>query len=141
MITMHTARTNLEKFIEERAKQVSSERNEAETRFHIIDYIIEHCLDWSRSEIEVERHERGKFTDYELGLPRIAILEAKREGIVFEVPAGTNKLKIDMPSLCAMSPEAKEAIIQAQEYCGKRGVPIGIVSNGHQFIAFLALRI
>lgn len=141
MITMHTARTNLENLIvEERAKQVSPDRNEAETRFHIIDYIIEHCLDWSRSEIEVERHERGKFTDYELGSPRIAILEAKREGIVFEIPAGTNKLKIDMPSLCAMSPEAKEAIVQAQEYCGKRGVPIGIVSNGHQFIAFLASR-
>jgi len=139
---MHTARVNLEKLISEEAS-LGGEliRNEAETRFHIIDYIIENCLDWNRSDIEVERHERGKFTDYELGSPRIAILEAKREGIVFEIPAGSSKkLKIDLPSLCAMSEETKEAIVQAQEYCGKRGVPIAIVSNGHQIIAFLASR-
>jgi len=142
VITMHTARGNLEKLIAaETSRGGELIRNEAETRFHIIDYIIEHCLDWNRSDIEVERHERGKFTDYELGSPRIAILEAKREGIVFEIPAGNSKsLKVDLPSLCAMSGEAKEAIVQAQEYCGKRGVPIALVSNGHQTIAFLASR-
>lgn len=141
MITMHTARGNLEKLIaDENSQQGGLARNEAETRFHIIDYLVEHCLDWSRSDIEVERYERGKFTDYELGSPRIAILEAKREGIVFTIPAGSSRLKIDLPSLCAMSTETKEAIVQAQEYCGKRGVPIAIVSNGHQTIAFLASR-
>jgi len=39
-----------------------------------------------------------------------------------------------------MSPETEETIDQAIYYCHQRGVPIGIVSNGHQYIIFIASR-
>ncbi len=118
-----------------------TDRNEAQTRFHIIDTLLETCLGWSRVDIEVEKAERQKFTDYELGAPRLAILEAKREGRAFDLPATLSKsLLVDLPSICTSSHEAKEAIEQAQEYCSRRGVAIAIVTNGHQYICFLASR-
>lgn len=114
--------------------------NEAQTRFHIIDKILFDCLGWDRTEVEVENNEDTKFTDYELGKPRVAIVEAKREGVAFEIPAESDKLVRDLRSIMRLSSEAKEAITQAQSYCSKRGVPIAIVTNGHQFISFLASR-
>lgn len=120
----------------------SSNMNEAQTRFHIIDKVLFECLGWDRdSNVEVEKSEHGQFTDYELGKPRLAILEAKREGNAFSFPASTtNGLMSDLKSLMRMNGDIKEAIEQAQDYCGKRGVPIAIVSNGHQYIMFLASR-
>lgn len=119
----------------------SSDMNEAQTRFHIIDKVIFDCLAWDRDEVEVEKSEGGKFTDYELGRPRLAILEAKREGVVFKIPAGLSKTLVsDLPSIMKISESASSAIKQAQGYCSQRGVPIAIVSNGHQYIVFLASR-
>ncbi|EAQ96887.1 hypothetical protein [Congregibacter litoralis] len=118
-----------------------SNMNEAQTRFHIIDRVLFHCLGWSKDVVEVENHEERKFTDYELGSPRSAVLEAKREGTFFEIPASLSKnLTIDLDSIMKLSADASEAIKQAQGYCSQRGIPIAIVSNGHQYIAFLASR-
>lgn len=117
--------------------------NEAQTRFHIIDRVLFDCFGWCRdTEVNIEVSEEQKFTDYELGKPkRLAILEAKREGTQFEIPAGTaNKLITDIRSIIRVSPAAKEAIFQAQSYCSQRGTPVAIVSNGHQYIAFLGSR-
>ncbi len=125
------------------AKEASTncDKNEAQTRFHLIDTVLFECLGWGKADVEVEKYERSQFTDYELGKPRSAILEAKREGEVFDVPAGVSaKLTTDIPSLMAVSQAASEAIQQAQDYCSKRGVPIAVVSNGHQYILFLASR-
>jgi len=120
---------------------LNTDKNEAQTRFHIIDKVLFECLGWSRDEVEVEKSENRKFSDYELGKPRMAILEAKREGQSFEIPAGiSKKLTTDLPSLMKISPEASSAITQAQEYCSKRGVPVAVVSNGHQYIVYLASR-
>ncbi|HAS22764.1 MAG TPA: hypothetical protein DCR51_06410, partial [Idiomarina loihiensis] len=70
-----------------------------------------------------------------------AILEAKREGKTFEIPAGPSKSLIsDLPSIIKLDADSSDAIKQAQEYCSQRGVPIAIVSNGHQYIVFLASR-
>lgn len=119
----------------------NTDMNEAQTRFHIIDKVLFECLGWSRDEVEVEKSEQRKFTDYELGRPRLAILEAKREGKTFEIPAGLSKSLIsDLPSIMKISEDAASAIKQAQEYCSQRGVAIAIVTNGHQYIVFLASR-
>ncbi|WP_347254193.1 hypothetical protein [Leminorella grimontii] len=113
--------------------------NEAQTRFHILDRVVIDCLNWSRDVIQVEKCEDRKFTDYELGIPRQVVWEAKREGQVFTIPAGlSSKLIMDIPSLCAGGNELKYAVEQAQNYCSRRGAPIAVVSNGHQFIAFIA---
>lgn len=114
--------------------------NEAQTRFHIIDRILRLCLAWTDEITEVETYESNGYTDYELGKPRIAILEAKREGVHFEIPPGGNKKKISLHSLMANSAETKAAINQVQSYCSIRGVPIAIICNGHQLIGFLASR-
>lgn len=117
-------------------------KNEAQTRFSIIDSLITDCLGWSKDNIAVEKHENGNgYTDYELGRPRSVIWEAKKEGAVFELPAGSLKSrKVPIASLCLVSLEAKEAIEQAQGYCARRGVQIAVVTNGHQLIAYLATR-
>jgi hypothetical protein len=116
--------------------------NEAETRFHFIDRFIIECLGWRRDEIRVEKREDRTYTDYELGLPRRAIWEAKREGRSFELPATFgHKITADLPSLLALGSEVAEAIGQVQTYCIRRGVETAVLTNGRQLIAFLATRV
>lgn len=140
MTSLASGEDNLKNLID--SLDSNTDLNEAQTRFHILDQILFNCLGWDReNEVEVEKFENGKFTDYELGKPRLAILEAKREGEVFELPAGVEaSLKTDLKSLTKTNEITKQAIEQAQKYCSSRGVAIAIVSNGHQFIIFLASR-
>lgn len=138
MLNLSEGKENLHKLISTLSSHNSM--NEAQTRFHIIDEVIINCLGWE-GEIEVEKYENNGFTDYELGKPRIAILEAKKEGVAFKIPVGHfNKNVISLKSLIEFCSEAKYAIEQVQKYASQRGVPIAIVSNGQQFIAFLASR-
>ena len=54
--------------------------NEAETRFQIIDRIIVDCLGWPLESVRLEQSQKGRaYSDYELGNPRCAIWEAKRQ--------------------------------------------------------------
>lgn len=114
-------------------------RNEAQTRHHIINKIITNVLAWPEDQIEVEDYEQKTFTDYELGSPRQVIVEAKREGRTFEIPAGlSNKSIIEIPTLLKSNEDLKDAICQVQHYCASRGTPIAIATNGHQYISFIA---
>jgi predicted type IV restriction endonuclease len=116
--------------------------NEAETRFQIIDRIIVECLGWPREVVRLEQQIEGRlYSDYELGIPRHAIWEAKRENRTFELPAtGTPKLSRDIPSILALGGEAALAIAQVQQYSSRQGVEVAVATNGHQLIAFLASR-
>jgi GTPase SAR1 family protein len=116
--------------------------NEAQTRFHLIDFIIKECLGWE-GDVEVEQYEQANgFTDYELGKPRKLVVEAKREGVPFQIPAGiSSRLTMPLKSLVQGNVELKAAIEQSISYCSNRGVPIAVVTNGHQYIAFLASRV
>ena len=115
--------------------------NEAETRFQFIDRIIVECLGWPKDSIRLEQHKDGKRTDYELGRPRQAIWEAKKESRTFDLPADpSRRLVADISSLVALGGEAQEALEQVQRYCSDRGVEIGVATNGHQLVAFLATR-
>ena len=118
------------------------DRNEAQTRFDIIDKVLFDCLDWSREETKVERSFDGKYTDYELGRKKLAVVEAKKEGLSFKIPSGTIKNnKIKLSTLFSLEKSnIKEAVIQAKDYCSERGIQYGIVTNGHQYICFLASR-
>ena len=139
MLTLAQGEAKLLELIERQPNQKNM--NEAQTRFYIIDTLLFDCLGWGKDDVVVEKYERQQFTDYELGKPRIAVLEAKRESIGFEIPAGLSaELITDIPSLMRISKEVKEAIEQVRDYCAKRGVPVAIVSNGHQYILFLASR-
>lgn len=117
--------------------------NEAETRAHIIDKIIKNCLGWPDDMLSfrVEVSHEGKYSDYELGHPKRAIWEAKKEGTTFELPADTeSSILCDIKSIISLDEEADKAIRQVKGYCSDRGVEIAVATNGHQLIAFLASR-
>ena len=130
---------NALKEIEELFRDSDKIRNEAQTRHHIINKIIYDVLDWPEDQVEVEDYEQKTFTDYQLGKPRQVIIEAKREGRTFEIPAGLSRKNIiDISSLLKSNEDLKGAIEQVQLYCSTRGTPIAIATNGHQYISFVA---
>jgi predicted type IV restriction endonuclease len=116
-------------------------RNEAQTRLELIDRLLFDCLGWDKEDCSVEESYEGTYADYILGRPeRLAVLEAKREGVTFELPAGFGRR---MCKLSVVSDSAKgvaQALGQALGYCQQRGIGVAIVSNGHQLVAFLASR-
>ncbi|TQL30715.1 hypothetical protein FB443_11052 [Vibrio crassostreae] len=139
--SLHEARDLLKSLID-KLKEQNADFNESQTRFHIIDVVVKQCLNWE-GQIEVEQHEsENGFTDYELGLPRKVVIEAKRESIGFEIPVGRNlRYTLPIKTLIQSNTPLKSAMQQAQNYCSNRGVPIAIVTNGHQYVAFIATRV
>lgn len=116
-------------------------RNEATTRFHLIDTLLYQCLGWAKQDCYVEEPHEGEFSDYTFFAPRrIMILEAKKEGDYFEVPAGKVALTYRIKSLWQGNDGLKAAMKQVASYCQERGIPLGAFSNGHQMVAFLAAR-
>ncbi|MDD7833833.1 hypothetical protein [Paenarthrobacter sp. AB444] len=118
-------------------------RNEAETRFHIIDTVLTQVLQWPRDWIHVEQKTDSGYTDYELGeAGTVLIIEAKREGTIFSLPSSTTKGIHRIPPLLrdSSNKELNEAMTQVMTYCSSRGVAPAIVTNGQQWVAFLASR-
>ncbi len=120
------------------------QRNEATTRLHLIDRILFDCLGWSRDDAILEESQGQEYADYTLLLgpsrKRVLIVEAKKEGNYFELPAGNNRIEYSLPVLMRDYPNLKSALEQAAGYCQSRGVPFGAVSNGRQIVAFVATR-
>lgn len=122
-------------------KTVAASRNEATTRLHLIDQLFFECLAWSKFHTVVEEQYGGEYADYSFAVFRpVLIVEAKREGNYFELPAGVDRLEYSIPSLTRDYPSLKQALEQATGYCQRRGVPFGAVTNGHQMVAFVANR-
>lgn len=118
-------------------------RNEATTRLHLIDSLLFECFGWDCSECRAEERYDGKYTDYSFHCPEcLFILEAKKEGLYFELPVGPSRLIYDI-SFFKKQRRGKgiyKAIKQAIEYCQSRGTPYGGVCNGHQLIVFIGSR-
>ena len=116
-------------------------RNEATTRLQLVDELLFDCLGWDKSECESEDSFGGTYADYTLGNPqRLLVVEAKKEEIHFEVPAGFSALTLRISRFKEDAPDVYGAIVQAMGYCQTRGVPFGAVCNGHQIVAFLSSR-
>jgi hypothetical protein len=80
------------------------------------------------------------FTDYTLSLPRpLVIVEAKREGMYFAIPAGVAST-IQLGALVRRNDALRKAVDQVSLYCQKKGVQFAVVTNGHQLVAFAAVR-
>ena len=120
----------------------ASDRNEATTRLHIIDVLLFECLGWDkRTDCVLEQRFTGKYTDYELLCPRrTVVVEAKKEGIYFEIPSGLSNRQYNIKTLAKDVHSLGQAITQAASYCQQRGVPFGVVTNGHQLVAFIGSR-
>lgn len=122
-------------------KTHTANRNEASTRFHLIDILFFECLGWSKEDMVPEESHDGEFADYTFLVPRrILIVEAKREHDYFELPAGKTKLEYSIAGLMRDNPRLKKALEQVAGYCQSRGVPYAAVCNGHQIVAFIATR-
>jgi len=122
-------------------KENNANLNEAETRFHIIDELFLNCLHWSKDDISVEENYQGEYADYVFSSTRkIMVVEAKRTEKKFEIPAGKNNLEYSIDTIIKNNSELEKAIAQVGNYCQKRGVPVGVVSNGLQLVAYIAVR-
>jgi predicted type IV restriction endonuclease len=118
--------------------------NEANTRFHIIDRVLIECLGWLKTSesFKVEVHTDGEFRDYVLGSPESIVWEAKRSGAYFDFPEDVQKrLDVSIEGIFAVSKTAEAAMRQVQGYCNSSGIEFAVVCNGHQLIAFAAVRI
>ncbi|MEO4039344.1 hypothetical protein V3N95_08750 [Micrococcaceae bacterium Sec6.3] len=133
----------LECIIERNPQAGFEGRNEAQTRFDLIDDVLKEVLEWPRDCITVESCVEGGYSDYELhdrGV--IAVVEAKREGVSFVLPTSTKS------GLCRIAPilsdkanaSLRAAMVQAINYSSLRGVSPTIVTNGHQWVIFLGSR-
>lgn len=116
--------------------------NEASTRFHIIDEILEKILKWPKSAISVEEHIEGNFTDYilkSINQKPLLIIESKRTEKYFELPKnlnGNNQFqKITVDKLLT-DENIKSAMIQVKEYCEDLLCNYAAVTNGEVWIIF-----
>ena len=115
--------------------------NEAQNRFQFIDRLLTECLGWVKPDMEVERYdELGGRADYLLGRPAKAVLEAKKEAKLFEVPpTGSAALARKIQPLLRSSKPFEEAVHQVIPYCAIHGAQIAIVCNGPQLAIFQAI--
>jgi hypothetical protein len=124
-----------------RASEGQLSRNEATTRFHLIDALLTTVLHWPKDSIRLEDSLDRAYADYALGIPAtLLILEAKREGLYFELPAGVASGVMQLKTIMDADAAIDAAIRQALGYSQSRGVSYAAVSNGHQLVAFLASR-
>jgi hypothetical protein len=115
-------------------------RNEAETRLHLIDRLLFDCLGWSREQAAVEDYENGEYADYVLDKrARRLVVEAKREGVWFELPEGLARVT-KLHALHQLGGAVSRALSQVEEYAQRRGTQYAAICNGHQLIAFIGSR-
>jgi hypothetical protein len=118
-------------------------RNEATTRLQLVDELLFRVLGWDKRDCHAEERFDGKYTDYSLSAPhRALIVEAKREGEYFALPAGQliKSPRVQISYFKEFSKDAYAAIQQCADYCKDRGAQYGVVCNGHQLIAFIGSR-
>ncbi|MGI8857166.1 MAG: hypothetical protein ACR2JW_15585 [Thermomicrobiales bacterium] len=133
---------NLQSLVEWSAAN-PGDRNEATTRLLLIDRLFFECLGWEKDDREIilEEAYAGEYADYVFSAPRrILVVEAKKEGLSFELPSGLRGVEFSIRTLMRDYPDLRAAINQAAGYCQSRGIPFGVVSNGHQIVSFIGAR-
>lgn len=125
--------------------KVSSEsvRNEAQTRLELIDTMLTDCLGWDKfSSIKVEERNDEGFADYIVSTSRnIMVFEAKKQSIHFQVPETNKPSLLSIKSLLGKdNPDLIAAMNQVKAYAQDMGISIAVITNGLQYIAFLASR-
>lgn len=113
--------------------------NEAQNRFQFIDRLLIECLGWEKPNISVEvSDEDGGRADYVLGQNK-AILEAKRESLIWEMLPRTNPRNLyKIRSQALASKNFSSAVRQVIQYCALAGAPVAVICNGPQLSVFLA---
>lgn len=139
MFDYEACRKSLEQFVKDYDAGLT--RNEATTRLQLIDRLFLDCLAWSRDDFVAEPHYAGEYADYVASAPRpLLIVEAKKEGNYFELPAGSTGVEYSIPGIVRDNPNLGDALKQVARYCQERGIPLAAVCNGHQLVCFVAVR-
>jgi hypothetical protein len=111
------ARARLQALADWWAAEGQQNRNEATTRLHLIDELLQGTLDWPKGHIIAEESHGGTYADYALGRPATRmIVEAKREGVYFELPIGVGPAVIELRTLFDGNAKFEEAVRQAVGY-------------------------
>jgi predicted type IV restriction endonuclease len=100
-------------------------------------------LGWERPSLQVEvTDEAGGRSDYLLGMPCKAVLEAKKESKLWDtIPEGHSGLLRKIKPLMAASKNFSEVVTQVIPYCSLHGAQIAVVCNGPQMAIFQAITI
>ena len=119
----------------------SAHWNEAQNRFQFIDRLLTECVGWERPNMSVEvSDDLGGKSDYILGQPVKAILEAKREAKLFNnLPVGNPSVVRKLKPMLLASKTFKEAVHQVLSYSVLHGAQIAVVCNGPQMAIFQAM--
>lgn len=132
---------SLDELCDEARSALERDDNEATTRLKVIDKLLMDVLAWPADQITCEEYHEGGFLDYVVGAPQSRmVLEAKRVGLHFEVPVGTNSGTLSLRQFCDHSPSNKKAVDQVLDYCQHAGIPIAVLCNGAQVVTFLGSR-
>ncbi|MDP1768368.1 MAG: hypothetical protein Q8L74_06125 [Nitrospirota bacterium] len=113
---------------------------EEDARFRMIDLILTDVLCWQRSEVRVNLHSESGFADYLIrqGEKNWMVIEAKKTGIALldsqNIRMGA--YKVSGPAMQS----ALEGVAQARRYCYDHSVDFAGLTNGYQWIGFLAVR-
>lgn len=116
--------------------------NEADTRHRVIDFVLHDVLDWPRNRVSVEEFIRPGFADYALKRnsgDALLFIEAKRDGIYFELPAAYKaEERSSFMSIAVLlsDPAIKAAMDQVRTYCFDSGCEYAAITNGQEWIFF-----
>lgn len=136
-----SSRTSLTEIKERFHSEEIGKINEDTTRFRYIDNLLTDCFNWLPTDIVTEESHEGKYLDYTISLFRpVAIVEAKKSGDYFTLPIGNKKIYVPLKTIIKDNPNTKVAIDQVSGYCHRKGIQVGVVTNGWQIVAFLANR-
>ncbi len=120
-----------------------SSQTESDTRARIIDRLLHEVLDWPPENVSREEHANPGFMDYVLSTNRrVAVLEAKKSGDSFQLPADISTPHgFTLNGIIRTVKNLKTYIDQVSAYCFQNGIEYAIVSNGLQYVLFKAVRV
>ena len=114
--------------------------NEAATRLRIINTILFDVLDWTKLEVDVEKHNRAGYADYVMlcaGKP-VLVLEAKKKGIPFAIEGVIFEPRpYTFDFVAKESRAAAAALEQAMGYAVNLGSRYVAITNGFQWLLAL----
>lgn len=120
----------------------SRNRNEAETRHKIIDFVIHDFLSWPKNRVTVEEYIKPGYADYILKKENgddLLFIEAKKEGIYFDIPIAYSPSEtssyISIKKLIS-DENISKALQQVRNYCFDTGCEYAAITNGHEWIFF-----
>jgi predicted type IV restriction endonuclease len=124
------------------ADAATRNRNEAETRHKIIDFVLHQFLAWPRNRVAVEENIHPGYADYILKKANgddWLFIEAKKEGLYFELPVPNNLTEtstfISIKKLLT-DQNVRAAMEQVRKYCFDSGCEYACVTNGHEWVFF-----